>query len=278
MLAAIVTSAASSAVRQPRIQPLLTSQRRSLMSSLTPSSPPSHPPHSSSPPIAAEAIARLRQHTACDVSDALLKLKSPAAGFIADVNVYGKPSKTITIAPVSTVLFVAKGQTQSPTGEDDRPPSNLPADLHWTDVVEPDSFVVIKQPPGQINAVCGGIMALRMKIRGAMGIAVAGRVRDVAELTSTGLPILAYGTSTVGAGAGSVAWALQVPIDINGVTVKPGDVAFHDPDNGFVVIPRDKLQQVLDLMPKLVAADDKVKEDVSSGSSVHDAFAKHRRG
>ncbi|RCI09988.1 hypothetical protein L249_8498 [Ophiocordyceps polyrhachis-furcata BCC 54312] len=285
MLAAIVASAA----RQPRLQPLLTSQRRHLMASLSPSpsASPSHPfssSSSSSSPIAAESIARLRQHTACDVSDALLKLKSPAAGFIADLNVYGKPCKTTTIAPVSTVLFAAKGQT--PTSQDDDhplPPSNLPANLHWTDVVEPDSFVVIKQPPGQINAVCGGIMALRIKIRGAKGIAVAGRVRDVAELTSTELPvmyakILAYGTSTVGAGAGSVAWALQVPIDINGVTVKPGDVAFHDPDNGFVVIPRDKLPQVLNLMPKLVAADDKVKEDVGRGSSVHDAFALHRGG
>ncbi|RDA92437.1 hypothetical protein CP533_6450 [Ophiocordyceps camponoti-saundersi (nom. inval.)] len=266
MLAAIIAASA----RQPRIQPLLTSQRRRLMTSISPSSP-----------MSAEAITRLKQYTACDVSDALLKLKSPAAGFIANLNVYGKTSKTITVAPVSTVLFITKGQ--APSVEDDFPASNLPANLHWTDVVEPDSFVVIKQPPGQINAVCGGIMALRIKIRGAKGIAVAGRVRDVAELTSTELPvmrakILAYGTSTVGAGAGSTAWALQVPIDINGVTVKPGDVAFHDPDNGFVVIPRDKLQQVLDLMPKLVAADDKVKEDVSRGSSVHDAFALHRGG
>ncbi|PFH56256.1 hypothetical protein XA68_16830 [Ophiocordyceps unilateralis] len=227
---------------------------------------------SSSSSISAEAIARLQKHTACDVSDALLRLKVPAAGFIADLNVYsGHDGSGKTIAPVSTVLFVAKGQTPA------EPAPNVPTHLHWSDVTEPDSFVVIKQPPGQTNAVCGGIMGLRMKLRGAKGIAVAGRVRDLAELRSTNIPILAYGTSTVGAGGGSVAWALQVPLDINGVAVKPGDVAFHDADNGFVVIPRDKLQQVLDLMPKLVAADDKVKEDVGRGSSVHAAFELHRR-
>lgn len=248
--------------------------------------------------ISAEAHALLRNHSACDVSDALLRLKVPSAGFLADLQAYS-PVSVKTIAPVSTVLFVAKGHAP----EDPAP--NLPDQLHWSDATEPDSFVVIKQPGGQTNAVCGGIMALRMKMCRAKGIVVAGRVRDVTELRSTGLPvswsrrrrdpillflspqphrfasctqILAYGTSTVGAGGASVVWARQVPLDINGVTVKPGDVAFHDPDNGFVVIPRDKLQQVLDLMPKLVAADDKVKEHVVRGGTVHEAFKLHRDG
>ncbi|PHH78311.1 hypothetical protein CDD80_7066 [Ophiocordyceps camponoti-rufipedis] len=224
-----------------------------------------------SPFLSPDAHALLRKHSACDVSDALARLKVPSAGFLADLHAYS-PGSGKTIAPVSTVLFVAKGHAP------EHPAPNLPGQLHWSDATEPDSFVVIQQPRGQTNAVCGGIMALRMKMCRAKGIAVAGRVRDVAELRSTGLPILAYGTSTVGAGGASVAWASQVPLDINGVTVKPGDVAFHDPDDGFVVIPQDKLQQVLDLMPKLVAADDKVKEHVVRGGTVHDAFRLHRDG
>lgn len=43
-----------------------------------------------------------------------------------------------------------------------------------------------------------------------------------------------------------------------------------------MVIPRELLEDVLDLMPKLAAADDKVKEDVMNGSVVFDAFKKHR--
>ncbi|KIE03681.1 Demethylmenaquinone methyltransferase, partial [Metarhizium majus ARSEF 297] len=219
-------------------------------------------------------LARLEQYTACDISDALLKLKVPGAGFIADLNPYstkpGKDADTLTIAPVSTILFAAKGEVLS------EPQPNVPKDTHWSDATEPGTFVVMKQPSGQTNAICGGIMALRMKMRDAKGIIVAGRVRDVQELKSTNLPILAHGLSTVGSGGGSVPWAMQVPLDINGVTVSPGDIAFQDPVNGVVIIPKDKVDQVLEMLPKLIAADDKVKQDVLKGMSVYDAFKLHR--
>lgn len=88
--------------------------------------------------------------------------------------------------------------------------------------------------------------------------------------------IWARGTSTVGSGGSSVPWATQIPIDIDGVTVTPGDLAVNDPTNGVVIIPQDKVQQVLELLPKLTSADDKAKEDVAQGVSVKEAFKRHR--
>jgi regulator of RNase E activity RraA len=69
---------------------------------------------------------------------------------------------------------------------------------------------------------------------------------------------------------------MQVSVEINGVTVSPGDIAFQDPINGVVIIPRDKVDQVVEMLPSLVAADDKVKEAVENGMSVHAAFKLHR--
>lgn len=136
-------------------------------------------------------VAKLRQYTACDVSDALLKLKVPGAGHLADLTCYsskaGDDATSLTIAPVSTILFAAKGQTAADPGTDTA--ATLPKGIHWADVSEPGTFVVMKQPPGQTNAICGGIMALRMKMRKVEGIIVAGRVRDVTELRSTNLPV-----------------------------------------------------------------------------------------
>lgn len=138
-------------------------------------------------------IAELAKYTACDVSDALLKLKVPQAGFIADLAPYSplrqqnSPEQAeVTIAPVSTVLFTPKGEDAPPA---DRPAANIPKDAHWVDVAVPGTFAVLKQPAGQTNAVCGGIMALRMKVLGVKGIIVAGRVRDLVELRSTALPV-----------------------------------------------------------------------------------------
>jgi hypothetical protein len=55
-----------------------------------------------------------------------------------------------------------------------------------------------------------------------------------------------------------------------------GDIIFCDPLEGVVAIPRLLLTDVLELMPKLVAQDDKVKKDVEHGVSVFDAFKRHR--
>lgn len=136
----------------------------------------------------AEDIAQLRQYNACDISDALLKLKVPGAGFVADLNLYSPPagdSASVTIAPVSTVLFAAKGQDLAELA------SNIPKGVHWADLTVPGTIVVLKQPEGQKNAICGGIMAVRMKVCQAEGIIVAGRARDIGELKSTALPVSA---------------------------------------------------------------------------------------
>lgn len=84
--------------------------------------------------------------------------------------------------------------------------------------------------------------------------------------------------STVGAGGGSVPWAVQVPLAFAGVDVSPGDVVFSDAANGVVVIPRAKLAAVVQLLPRLTAADDKVKQAVLAGMSVAEAFKLHRGG
>ncbi|KAG6011089.1 hypothetical protein E4U54_008304 [Claviceps lovelessii] len=227
--------------------------------------------------LSTDTVTKLQQYTACDISDALLKLHVPGAGHLADLTSYstklGSDATLPTIAPVSTILFAAKGETADPMA---RPAANMPKGTHWADVTEARTFVVMKQPPGQTNAICGGIMALRMKMRQVEGIIVAGRVRDVQELKDTNLPILALGHSTVGSGAASIPHALQVPLDINGVVVSPGDIAFQDPINGVVIIPGDKLDQVVDMLPRLTAADDRVKEDILKGVSVYEAFQRHR--
>ncbi|KAF0315606.1 DlpA domain-containing protein [Colletotrichum asianum] len=218
-------------------------------------------------------IAALQKYTACDISDALVKLKVPGAGFLPDLQLLSQSAPAdapITIAPASTILFARKGEKL------ESPLANIPKDTHWADITEPGTIVIIRQPDGQKNAVCGGIMAVRMKVRQAKAVVVVGRARDLDELTSTGLPIWSRGMSTVGAGAESSPWAVQVPIAVDGTVVNPGDLVFADPVNGVVVIPKDKTDQVLELLPKLTAADDKVKEDVLKGTSVFDAFKAHR--
>jgi len=135
-----------------------------------------------------DLLQKLGKYTACDIADALLKLKVPNAGFLADLKLFtppsGSPRSEITIAPASTVLFAPKtGATAN------YPDANIPSGKHYVDLTQPETIVVMKQPEGQKCAVLGGIMALRMKVLNANGVVICGRARDIVELESTGLPV-----------------------------------------------------------------------------------------
>jgi hypothetical protein len=56
-----------------------------------------------------------------------------------------------------------------------------------------------------------------------------------------------------------------------------GDIVMIDPTElGAVCIPAKLLDKVLEMLPKLVAADEKVIKDVEEGMTVGEAFKLHR--
>ncbi|KAF1952490.1 DlpA domain-containing protein [Byssothecium circinans] len=223
----------------------------------------------------------LSRYAACDIADALLKLKVPGAGFLPDIapitTSRSNPKKVI--APASTFLMAPKA---SPSFPNPTPISNeLPASNvdtgPFADHTSRDTIVMISQPAGQSCAVVGGIMVARMKYLGAQGVVVDGRVRDLVALAETGLPIWSKGTSIIGAGAETKFHAKEVPIRIGKTVVEPGDILMIDPaENGVVAIPKAKLDEVLELLPQLVGADEKVMQDVEQGVTVKEAFKRHR--
>lgn len=59
--------------------------------------------------------------------------------------------------------------------------------------------------------------------------------------------------------------------------VRPEDLVMVDQDEKAVVaIPRDRVAEVLELLPGLVKTDERVLVDVEGGGSVKEAFQKHR--
>ncbi|KAK6536192.1 hypothetical protein TWF281_000436 [Arthrobotrys megalospora] len=216
-----------------------------------------------------DKLKALADYNACDISDALLKLKVPGAGFLADIAPHNlSPSQSPIIAPAHTVLFAPKSSSV---------PSSLPPSSHFADLTPPSTITVISQPPGQRNAVLGGLVAARIQKLGSVGIVVDGRIRDISELRSLGVNVWAKGASTVGAGGESKCVGVGVEIEVEGVKIVPGDIIFADPTNGVVSIPQDKLDAVLELLPKITGADEKVRIDVlENNSGLQDAFKKHR--
>ncbi|OAL52372.1 DlpA domain-containing protein [Pyrenochaeta sp. DS3sAY3a] len=191
-----------------------------------------------------------------------------------------KPALKKILAPASTFLMVPKATKSFPEPAaipESTPASNLPDSRPYADHAESGTIVVISQPPGQSCAVVGGIMAARMKHLGAEGLVVDGRVRDIVALNETTLPIWSKGTSVIGAGAETKFHAKNVPVKVGETVVEPGDIVMIDPfENGAVAVPQGRVDDLLELLPKLVGADEKVIADVEQGVSVQEAFKRHR--
>ncbi|KAF2853321.1 RraA-like protein [Plenodomus tracheiphilus IPT5] len=228
----------------------------------------------------------LYKYAACDLADGLLKLHVPGAGFLANI----KPLQQVAgvsnletkkmLAPASTFLMLPKATKSFPnvapaSGEEVR--SNLADARPYADYTEKGTIIVISQPAGQSCAVVGGIMAARMKYLGAEGLVVDGRVRDLVALKATQMPIWSKGTSVIGAGAETKFHARNVPVSIGETLVEAGDIVMIDPEeNGVVAVPLGKVEELLELLPNLVGADEKVIADVEQGVSVAEAFRRHR--
>ncbi|KAK5108044.1 hypothetical protein LTR62_008818 [Meristemomyces frigidus] len=224
------------------------------------------------------------KYSPCDISDALLTLGVPGAGFLKDIKPIPSRSQGTNriVAPISTVLFVPKQQRPVfPLWNQSKPwESNIPKGKHWTDCPAPGAIVVLQQPPEQSVALLGDIVATRLKYRGVLGVVIDGRARDVVscgELCNEGgFQVWSKALSSVGTGMEAKPWAVDVPLTIGGLTVKPGDIVCADEGEGVVcVIPRDKLQQVVELLPVLKRADDGVLADVRKGVDFATALRNH---
>jgi len=122
-------------------------------------------------------------------------------------------------------------------------------------------------------------MAARMRTLGARAVIVDGRVRDLSTLRNLAadMPIWSRGTSVIGAAAEAKAWGTNVELLIGHASVMPGDIAVVDEEeNGVVVIPKEDLEEVLRVLPRLVEADEKVMAEVMAGGEVGEAFKKYR--
>lgn len=133
-------------------------------------------------------------------------------------------------------------------------------------------------------------MATRMRRLGVEGVLVDGNIRDINHIRGLGLPVFAKGVSIVGAGAECRASEIDVPIQVNSeweIWIHPGDIIVADAD-GVVCLPQSLALKVLEMVPRLVAgiayspptfliaADERVLEDVEKGVSVQQAFKDHR--
>ena len=123
----------------------------------------------------------------------------------------------------------------------------------WVKEIEPGDFVVIDQ--SGVNAgLMGSNNGLECKRNGARGLVSNGGVRDTDELILQEVPFWSRIISQ-GMVQGRVQFdAKDIPVNVGGVTVNPGDMVVADGD-GVIVVPREFARDVARYAHKELASD-----------------------
>jgi len=189
------------------------------------------------------------------------------------------------VAPVHTVRYERKAHAPPHADPDAAETTkfvpNIPKGTNWTDRPDPGSVVLVQAPEGPLSvALIGDIMVTRLKLRGIRGVVVDGRIRDVESCAACcedgKFQVWSHGFSAAAPSLNTVPWAVDVPLQFGSSSVKPGDILCADEgDRAVIVIPRELLHKVLELLPKLKEASDNVLEDVRNGLTLPNAIKRH---
>lgn len=128
-------------------------------------------------------------------------------------------------------------------------------------------------------------MTAGAQVRGAVGVVISGRCRDISEHVSARFPVFSRGRSTVGQSPFTRPSAIQVPLTIRPdgdnsgafpeTTVYPGDYIVADVD-GVVCVPSGMIEEVARVARKGKEEDEKCMADIRAGLGVQASFKKHR--
>ena len=139
-----------------------------------------------------------------------------------------------------------------------------------------DGDVIVIDMGGARCSTFGGMASFAARHKGIAGLVVDGGVRDLEEIVEFGFPVFArHLVPTTGRTRLKVE-AINVPVEIDGVGVAPGDLVVAD-GTGIVCLPAARAEEIIALAERLAAEDAAALEDLKSGLSFAEAMARYKK-
>ena len=119
----------------------------------------------------------------------------------------------------------------------------------------------------------GGVAGATAKHNGLVGCVSDAVVRDVDEYKVYGMPVYCKGIAQQSVRGRSACAGYGMEIRLGGVRVRPGDYILAD-DNGTVVIPHERVAEVITFAQKVRATEERVIAEIRAGA---DPVEAHQR-
>ncbi len=120
-------------------------------------------------------------------------------------------------------------------------------------------------------ALWGGLMSTRAIHLKAAGAVLDGYCRDTNEILELNFPTFCMGSFAQDQGPRGKVVDFRVPIEIEGVAIRPGDIVYGDRD-GVLVIPAEAADEAITKAFEKVSTENKVRLAIQNGMGTVEAF------
>ena len=128
--------------------------------------------------------------------------------------------------------------------------------------------------PTDLIAPWGELLSTAARARGAAGCVTDGLVRDVARIRAMRFPVFHGGIGPLDTRNRAEMKQKDVPVEIAGARVAPGDWILGDVD-GVVVVPADRAEAVFRAALAKIEAEDTTRTELEAGDTLRAVFARH---
>ena len=157
---------------------------------------------------------------------------------------------------------------------DHEDPEPYKLELEAVDSCQPDDIFVAAAHGSNRSGVWGELLTTASKNGGCIGAIVDGSVRDTAPMSKMKFPVFARGTNVYDSLHRQRVTAIDIPVEIGGVTFNPGDLIIADGD-GIVVVPQEVEEAVIRAAWEKVHAENITRDAIRNGMSATDAYKKY---
>ena len=200
-----------------------------------------------------QGVARARSLDTATLSDALDRL-----GIAGQCHgIAPRDPKFRLIGRAFTLLYGPAGKPPGTVGD-------------YIDDVPEGSVVVLDNRGREDATVWGDILTEIAHRRGLAGTVINGICRDVALCRELGYPVFSRGHWMRTGKDRIQVEATNIPVDLGGARVRPGDLIRGDAD-GVVVIPTEHEEAVLSAAEAIAQAEERIREAVRGGQRLDEA-------
>jgi regulator of RNase E activity RraA len=150
-------------------------------------------------------------------------------------------------------------------------PEPYKLELAAVDSCRPDDVLVCAASGSMRSGIWGELLSTAAGNSGCIGVVVDGAVRDVAQMRRMKFPVFARGVCPYDSRDRQRVIDFDITIEIDGVTIQPGDLIAADQD-GIVIVPQQVEADVVFSAWQKVHAENQVRDAIRAGMSATKAF------